>query len=165
MTDEQRQKKQRALDLLRQRLPRHADTLRATDPRLLGYFTQLASPADAENDADPADPQPVANLYELLGAVRFLRLMDTYDFDQRKVRKVIFLREGKWEQKADGTWRHVSGGIAQPGTSGPMVYRWEPFQLFILASVFGFRAWIDTELTTADRTELLPTEKIVTTDE
>jgi phage terminase large subunit-like protein len=75
------------------------------------------------------------------------------------VQTVIRLREGEWRR--DGKrWRHVSGGLKCPGTSGAQVYRWENFQVFILASVFGFYSWIDTGVKAEDRTELLPTERI-----
>jgi phage terminase large subunit-like protein len=40
------------------------------------------------------------------------------------------------------------------------VYRWENFQVFILASVFGFYSWIDTGVKAEDRAELLPTERV-----
>ncbi len=117
------------------------------DERLLIYFEGLADDPEAHN------------LYELLGAVKFLRLLVSYPFDVKKVQKAVRLREGEW-RKDNGTWRHVSGGIKCPGTSRPTVYRWEPFQVFILASVFGFKAWVDTELTTADRQTLLDTERV-----
>lgn len=142
------QEKQQAVDILGRRLKNQRQTVAGIEPRLEEYFIDLW--------ANPNDH----NGYEILCAVKFLRLLRTYEFNHKKVRQVIRLREGEWQQDRQGTWRHVRGGISQPGTSGPMVYRWQPFQVFVLASVFGFRAWIDTQLMQGDKAELLPTERI-----
>ena len=61
---------------------------------------------------------------------------------------------------ADGIWRHVSGGIPQPSSKGKAFYRWEPFQVFILTSVFGFYCWVDTGTKAGER-ELTDTEKVM----
>ena len=88
--------------------------------------------------------------------VKFLRLLRTYDFNHKKVRQVIKLREGTWK-KVDGAWQHIEGGMRCPSTTGSQVFRWEPFQVFVLASIFGFYADIDTNLKEGER-QLLPTE-------
>lgn len=153
MTTEQEQK-QKAIDILRAELPRHEQTLRELDPRLHEYIEDVATHSSARED----DDDDVHNLYEVLGAVRFLRLLDTYPFNRRKFQTVVKLREGGWEQ--DGkTWRHVGGGLKCPGTTGPQYYRWQPFQVFVLASVFGFMAWVDTQMEAGTKTNLLPTER------
>lgn len=140
--------KQQAIDILRRRIPGQLEMLADIDMRLAEYFAGLVEEPTMHNG------------YELLGAVKFLRLLRTYEFNTQRVKKIVRLREGEWRQDTQGRWRHVEGGIAQPGTGGPKVYRWEPFQVFVLASVFGFRAWIDTQLTTADRSDLLATERV-----
>lgn len=148
------QLKLQAIQRLRREVPAHADQLRAVDARLYDYFAGLANNSSAE----PDDPDDRHNLYELLGGIKFLRLLDTYDFDTRKVQKVIRLREGTWRQ--DGKrWVHVRGGLKQPGNNGDAYYRWEPFQIFILASVFGFKSWINTNVRDYER-DLLPTEEV-----
>lgn len=151
---EQQTTKQRAIDLLRERLPEHRDTLADIDQRLLTYFDDLL----VHSSADPDDDQDWHNVYEILGAVKFLRLLDTYSFNKKKVQTVIRLREGEWRQEGK-LWRHISGGLKCPGTSGEHVYRWQPFQVFVLASVFGFYSWVNTEMEAGTKEELLPTER------
>ena len=148
------ERKVRALAVLRERLSGARERLRAIDERLLVYFDDLATHASA----DPEDADDRHNLYEVLCGVKFLRLLATYDFNDKKVQTVIRLREGVWRQ--DGrAWRYVSGGLKCPGTSGAQVYRWQPFQVFVLASVFGPMAWVNTEVEVGMKPELLPTEE------
>lgn len=143
-----REEKERAVEILRRRYAEQWGAVAVIEGRLVEYFDGLVSEPELHSG------------WELLCAVKFLRLLRTYEFDHQKVRRVIRLREGEWCQDSNGFWKHVKGGIAQPGTSGQKVYRWEPFQIFVLSSVFGFKAWFDTGLTTADKQELLPTEKV-----
>lgn len=143
-----------AIALFRRRLEGRREELEAIDPRLWLYFEHI----DTHVSADPDDDGDLHNIYEVLGAAKFLRLLATYPFNRRKVQTVIRLREGEWRQEGR-MWRYVSGGLKCPGTSGAQVYRWQPFQVFVLASVFGFYSWINTEVEAATRTELLPTER------
>ena len=99
------------------------------------------------------------NAYEILGAVKFLRLLRTYETDIETFRDVVYKYEGVWE-KRDGIWHHIEGGLKHPGTTGPMYYRLRPFQVFVLASMFLLKVWINTEAKAGTR-ELLPTEKVV----
>ena len=155
MTEHQEQK-QAAIDLLKDRLDGKESMLAEIDDRLLYYFADLC----ANSSADPDDANDQHNVYELLGAAKFLRMLDTYRFNRRKVQTVIRLREGEWRQDEQGRWQHVSGGLKCPGTSGAQVYRWQPFQVFVLASVFGFYDWVDTKVSARDKAELLPTERV-----
>lgn len=144
-----------AIALLRDRLTGDLRLrLGEVDGRLLWYYDDLLS----HSSADPA-AEDHHNLFEILGAVRLLRLMDTYDFDVAKVRKVIYKREGLWEKDSRGIWRHVRDGLLCPGISGRQYYRWQPFQVFVLAATFGPHGWVDTGLLEGDR-DLLPTEKV-----
>jgi len=149
------QQKLAAIDLLKTRYEGKADTLNAIDPRLDEYFSDLI----AHSNADPDSPDDHHNVYELLGAAKFLRMLDTYNFNTRKVQTVIRLREGEWRREGR-RWRHISGGLKCPGTSGAQVYRWQPFQVFVLASVYGFYSWVDTRVSADERAELLPTERV-----
>lgn len=144
-----------AIDLLKTRYEGKADTLKDIDPRLDEYFRDLI----AHSNADPDSPDDHHNVYELLGAAKFLRMLDTYNFNTKKVQTVIRLREGEWRREGK-RWRHVSGGLKCPGTSGAQVYRWQPFQVFVLASVYGFYSWVDTRVSADERAELLPTERV-----
>ena len=144
-----------AIDLLKTRYEGKANTLKDIDPRLDEYFRDLI----AHSNADPDSPDDWHNVYELLGAAKFLRMLDTYNFNTKKVQTVIRLREGEWRREGK-RWRHVSGGLKCPGTSGAQVYRWQPFQVFVLASVYGFYSWVDTRVNADERAELLPTERV-----
>ena len=144
-----------AIDLLKTRYEGKADTLKDIDPRLDEYFRDLI----AHSNADPDSADDHHNVYELLGAAKFLRMLDTYNFNTKKVQTVIRLREGEWRREGK-RWRHISGGLKCPGTSGAQVYRWQPFQVFVLASVYGFYSWVDTRVSADERAELLPTERV-----
>ena len=102
------------------------------------------------------DEPDTHNAYEILGAVKFLRLLRTYEQDIGTFRDVVYKYEGIWEQR-DGLWHHVEGGLKHPCTTGPTYYRLQPFQVFVLASMFLFKGWINTEAEEWTR-ELLPTE-------
>ena len=126
---------------------RMQDVLKSIDRRLCQYFEDI-------------DVYPMMhNGYEILCAVKFLRLLRTYEFNERKVQQIIKLREGEWTQDERGRWKHVRGGIKCPGTDTAHVYRWQPFQVFVLASVFGFHTWFNTEVKAIDKPSLLLTER------
>lgn len=122
------------------------------EPRLNAYFVDLLNNS-GWHQYDPDQH----NAYEILGAVKFLRLLRTYDEDIETFRDVIYKYEGTWQQR-DGLWQHVERGLRHPGTTGPMYYRLQPFQVFVLASMFLLKVWIDTEAEAGSR-ELLPTER------
>ena len=128
----------------------------AIDPRLADYLNDL------QNNSGLLDNMPDHhNAYEILSAVKFLRLLRTYETDIETFRDVVYKYEGVWEQR-NGVWHHIEGGLRHPGTTGPMYYRLQPFQVFVLASMFLFKVWINTEAEAGTR-ELLQTEKIVET--
>ena len=143
MTKEQ---KQQAWEILKARDPLQQIPVSMIEKRLDEYYRDLIFHPELHN------------AYELLCAVKFLRLLRTYDFNHKKVRQVIRLREGEWVYR-HGQLQYLRGGIACPGTQGATVYRWEPFQIFVLASVFGFQTWINTQNLEGER-DLLPTEKV-----
>ena len=129
MTQEE---KDRAVILLHNNFCRQYDDVIGIEPRLADYFLDLQN-----------EPQ-FHNAYEILGALKFLRLLNTYEQDIETFRDVIYKYEGIWEQR-DGIWHHVEGGLKHPGTTGPRYYRLQPFQVFVLASMFLFKVWINTE--------------------
>ena len=154
MTEYQEQK-QAAIDLLKDRFDGKEKMLAEIDDRLLYYFADLCDNSSADTD----DENDHHNVYEILGAAKFLRMLDTYTFNRKKVQTVIRLREGEWQRDKSGRWHHISGGLKCPGTSGAQVYRWQPFQVFVLASVFGFYDWVNTKNEAGTKAELLPTER------
>lgn len=154
MTEYQEQK-QAAIDLLKDRFDGKEKMLAEIDDRLLYYFADLCDNSSADTD----DENDHHNVYEILGAAKFLRMLDTYTFNRKKVQTIIRLREGEWERDRSGRWHHLSGGLKCPGTSGAQVYRWQPFQVFVLASVFGFYDWVNTKNEAGTKAELLLTER------
>ena len=130
-----------------QHLGGQLEQLADVDARLSEYFIGLADHPEEHNG------------YEILCGVKFLRLMRTYTYDTERVQTIISLREGEWQQDERGRWKWVKGGIRCPGTDTSHVYRWQPFQVFVLASVFGFKAWFNTEVRAIDKASLLPTER------
>jgi len=155
MTDDYFKLKQDAIDLLRQRLtPEVRGRLEAVDERLLEYFDDCATHSSNvfgdENDRH--------NMWELLCGCKFLRMFQTYHFNTRKVQFYLRLREGIWRRHGKA-WQYVSGGLRLPSTGGAKIYRWQPFQVFVLACVFGFYTWVNTKVEAGTKSELLETER------
>ena len=154
LSDKQKQK-QEAIDCLRRRLTDDVrQRLREVDERLLGYIDGVARDVSVifgdENDRH--------SMWEVLCAAKFIRMFTTYHFNTKKVQFYIALREGQWERKGKA-WRYISGGLRLPSTSGAKVYRWQNFQVFVLACVFGFYAWVDTHVEAGTKDEMLDTER------
>ena len=104
------EEKHNAVEILQRRLPPQITQLKDVDERLVQYFNEMLENPDAHNG------------YEILGGVCFLRYLRMYDFNYKRVRQIIKLREGNWEC-VDGKWRHISGGIRQPLTQGEGLLR------------------------------------------
>lgn len=143
MTQEE---KQQAQELLSRRLKEQWTQVSKIEPRLGDYLSDLVTNPDNHN------------AYELLGAVKFLRLLRTYEQDIETFRDVVYKYEGIWQQTTDGIWQHMDGGLRHPGTTGPTFYRLQPFQVFVLASMFLLKAWINTEAEVGTR-GMLQTER------
>lgn len=144
MTQEE---KQQAHALLSERLTEQHQQVTDIEPRLAAYLDDLTEHPDAHNGN------------ELLGAIKFLRLLRTYETDIETFCDVVYKYEGIWQQTGGGMWRHIEGGLKHPGTTGPTYYRLQPFQVFVLAAMFCPKAWVNTEDEAGSR-ELLPTERI-----
>lgn len=149
------QLKARAIDLLCYHVAIQSEQLAGIDERLLGYYKDLTGHSSAVED----DPEDWHNLYEILGGLKLLRLMRTYPMNVDKVKQVIRLREGEWEQGEDGIWRYLRGGLLQPGTRGETHYRWQPFQVFVLTAMYGPQVWLDTKVPATER-QLLDSERV-----
>ena len=131
MTDKTPQQlKAEALAMLGDLIPRQAEQLRAIDPRLLTYYEGLT-------DGD------LHNLYEVLGGIKFLRILRTYKFSHKKVRHAIQLYEGRW--KGD-KYIEGSGGLQFSGLKGFTHYQLQPFQVFALAGLLGPMKDVDGDM-------------------
>ena len=76
-------------------LPRYTERLAAIDQRLVEYVEDAVS-GNASH----------ANIYELLGIRKTLRLMDSYDMDVPRVHRTLRAIEGVWQGG-----RHQKGGL------------------------------------------------------
>ena len=141
-----KEQKTKAMAMLGEAYDQMWPELNSIEPRLRDYIYDVATFETAHNG------------YEVLGALKFMRLLRTYDTDIETFRDVIYKYEGRWEKTSDG-WHHMEGGLRHPGTTGPMHYRLQPFQVFVLASMFLLKAWINTEAE-ADSRQMLPTERV-----
>ena len=129
MTDKH-QLKDSALEKLGRILPGQAEQLKAIDARLLEYYEGLQD-------------QTVHNLYEILGGLKFLRILRTYPFNQKKVTLAIKLYEGEWR---DGQYVEGSGGLQFSGLRGYTHYQLQPFQLYALAGLLGPQREVDGDM-------------------
>ena len=139
--------KQQAIDQLRDAVSRHHALLEDIEPRLAEYYDHLCQHTGTEK----GDPDDLHTRYALLCALRLLRLLQTYPLNREKIDQVLYMGEGEWRRDGQGYWQHVEGGLGQPGRHGPEVYRWEPFQVFMIVAMYGPMAWIGTETYEGDR--------------
>ena len=151
---EDRELKQRAIELLSDTYQLQKSAVAKIEPRLAEYYDDLCEHSSVLDD----DENDRHNCMELLGAIKFLRLLRTYEKDMDTFRDVIWKYEGKWERR-DGIWYHVEGGLKHPGLTGAMYYRLQPFQVYVLASMFLLKGWINTEVPSTER-RLLDTERV-----
>ena len=141
-----KEEKVKAYDLLVSKTQEMGEMLQNIEERLFDYYEDIALNIEHHN------------AYEILGAMKFLRLLRTYEIDIETFQDVIFKYEGRWEQYYGGYWHHIEGGLKHPGTTGPQFYRLQPFQVFVLASMFLLKVWINTESEAGTR-DMLPTER------
>ena len=140
--EELRQAKAQCLDDLRTHLPDYANRLNAIDPRLMAYVEDAIS-----NDGSHA------NLYELLGIRKELRLMDSYGLDPQRVQRSLRAIEGQWKNG-----RHVKGGLRFSTPRGSQHVRLMPFQVWLIFEIYAFKVDVPMEREYHDGDMLLPTE-------
>lgn len=140
--EELRQAKAQCLDDLRTHLPDYANRLNAIDPRLMAYIEDAIS-----NDGSHA------NLYELLGIRKEMRLMDSYDLDPQRVQRSLRAIEGQWKNG-----RHVKGGLRFDTPRGNMHVRLMPFQAWLIFEIYAFKVDVSMEREYHEGDMLLPTE-------
>ena len=139
-----RRAKGRCLEDLTAALPRYVGRLESVDERLVAYVEDALS-----NRASHA------NLYELLGIRKVLRLMDTYALNGEKVRTAIRAIEGVWENG-----RHRKGGLKFDTPRGNMHVRLMPYQVWCLFGIYGFLTDVSMERRYVAGDELLPSEYV-----
>ena len=140
--EELRQAKAQCLDDLSIHLPDYANRLNSIDPRLMAYVEDAIS-----NDGSHA------NLYELLGIRKEMRLMDSYDLDPQRVQRSLRAIEGQWKNG-----RHVKGGLKFSTPRGSQHVRLMPFQAWLIFEIYAFKVDVSMERTYHEGDMLLPTE-------
>ena len=140
--DELKQTKAQCLADIREALPLYANRLNGCDERLMTYIEDAIS-----NNASHA------NLYELLGIRKEMRLMDSYDLDPQRVKRSLRAIEGQW---ANG--RHVKGGLRFSTPRGSQHVRLMPFQAWLIFEIYAFKVDVPMERTYHEGDMLLPTE-------
>ena len=134
--------KARVLCDLTEALSKYKARLDAVDVRLYEYAADAIS-----NDGSHA------NLYELLGIRKELRLMDSYEVNSTRVQMVVRAIEGIWDKKG---WK--KGGLKFDTPRGNMNVRLMPYQVWCLFGIYGFSIDVDMERQYTDDTNLLPSE-------
>jgi len=112
MTNEQAKNiKKQCIDDIMVALPTVSARLDHIDLRLMDYIADAANPHHDN-----------ANLYELLGIRKFLRMIDTYPFNVEKVQRIY------------RAFEHLKFS----GLNGKQQYPLTPIQTYLLAGPFGF---------------------------
>ena len=143
MTHEEAKKaKSQCLNDICQALPNYIDRFNAIDRRLTDYVEDAVSDQGAH-----------ANLYELLGIRKVLRLMDSYEINSIKVGQALRAIEGIWEGK-----RWLRGGLKFDSPRGNRHVRLMPYQVWCLFGIYGFVKEVSMERPYSEHDELLPTE-------
>ena len=140
--DELKQIKAQCLRDITEALPDYVNRLNSIDTRLLPYVEDAIS-GNASH----------ANLYELLGIRKEMRLMDSYDLDPERVKRSLRAIEGQW---ANG--RHVKGGLKFSTPRGSQHVRLMPFQAWLIFEIYAFKVDVSMEREYHDGDQLLPTE-------
>ena len=104
-------------------LPRYSERLADIDQRLTEYVEDAVS-GNASH----------ANIYELLGIRKTLRLMDSYDMDVPRVHRTLRAIEGVWQGG-----RHQKGGLKFSTPRGSQHVRLMPFQVWMLFEIYAFK--------------------------
>jgi len=127
---DKQQTKQEALEYLAQVLPQQRGQLKDIDGRLLMYYDGLTDGT-------------MHNLYEVLGGIKFLRVLRAYPFSHKRVRHAIQLYEGRWN---GDKYIEGSGGLQFSGLKGFTHYQLQPFQVFALAGLLGPMKDVDGDM-------------------
>ena len=140
--DELKQTKAQCLRDITEALPNYVNRLNSIDERLLPYVEDAIS-----NNASHA------NLMELLGIRKEMRLMDSYDLDPERVKRSLRAIEGQWQGG-----RHVKGGLRFSTPRGSQHVRLMPFQAWLIFEIYAYKVDVPMEREYHEGDMLLPTE-------
>lgn len=140
--DELRQTKAQCLRDITEALPDYVNRLNSIDTRLLTYIDDAIS-GNASH----------ANLMELLGIRKEMRLMDSYALDPERVKRSLRAIEGQWQGG-----RHVKGGLKFSTPRGSQHVRLMPFQAWLIFEIYAFKVDVPMEREYHEGDMLLPTE-------
>lgn len=140
--DELKQTKAQCLRDITEALPNYVNRLNSIDTRLLTYIDDAIS-GNASH----------ANLMELLGIRKEMRLLDSYPLDPERVKRSLRAIEGQWQGG-----RHVKGGLRFSTPRGSQHVRLMPFQAWLIFEIYAFKVDVPMERTYHDGDQLLPTE-------
>lgn len=148
--------KSKCLADLRRQLPQYGATLNGIDARLYEYV------ADAiRTDMD------TANIYELLGIRKVVRLLYTYKINADIFHSWLHAIEGTWKEEngtwkeENGTWKHEGGGLMFSTPRGAQHVRLMPFQVWIIFGMYAFEKEEPLGKRSELHRELEPTECVV----
>ena len=140
--DELKQTKAQCLRDITEALPDYVNRLNSIDTRLLTYIDDAIS-GNASH----------ANLMELLGIRKEMRLLDSYDLDPERVKRSLRAIEGQWQGG-----RHVKGGLRFSTPRGSQHVRLMPFQVWLIFEIYAFKVDVPMEREYHEGDQLLPTE-------
>lgn len=140
--DELKQTKAQCLRDITEALPDYVNRLNSIDTRLLTYIDDAIS-----NNASHA------NLMELLGIRKEMRLMDSYPLDPERVKQSLSAIEGQWQGG-----RHVKGGLKFSTPRGSMHVMLMPYQTWNVFCIYAFKVDVSMEREYHEGDMLLPTE-------
>ena len=140
--DELKQTKAQCLRDITEALPDYVNRLNSIDTRLLTYIDDAIS-GNASH----------ANLMELLGIRKEMRLLDSYDLDPERVKRSLRAIEGQWQGG-----RHVKGGLRFSTPRGSQHVRLMPFQVWLIFEIYAFKVDVPMEREYHEGDKLLPTE-------
>lgn len=146
-TTELKEQKERCRADIRAALPNVKPALDEIDGRVCEYMYDAIR-----------DDMDTANVYELLGIRKVLRLCYAYRINAERVQRVLRAIEGEWD---GGTW--VRGGLKFDTPRGAQHVRLMPYQVWCLFGIYAF----DTDVMMREYREgevLLPSEHIVEMD-
>lgn len=142
--DNLKKAKAQCLQDIQQALPNYAKRLNDIDSRLLPYIEDAIS-----NDGSHA------NIYELLGIRKELRLMDSYEMDAERVKRTMRAIEGVWKNG-----KHVKGGLKFDTPRGNMNVQLMPYQAWCVFGIYAFVTEVCMEKIYFNGASLLPTEYV-----
>ena len=137
-----KQAKEQCIGDLTDALPSFRQQLDDIDTRLAAYIDDALSSHASH-----------ANLYELLGIRKVMRLMASYEMDPERVRRSLRAIEGVWKGG-----RHVKGGLKFSTPRGPQHVRLMPYQVWCVFGIYGFKTDVCMERPYTEGEQLLPSE-------